>query len=195
MKLKQIRSLIIVAIFAAAGLVGIVQSESYAITTTTTTTSDSRSSGRKYVAKMTSDQEVPPIHTEILGTIKLVATKSQQQNVLDYLLTVINLNGTITGVDIHIGKQGINGPIVAASRAAVAAASSSSGARSTMTSSLVIGTITNVDLRGPLEGKQISDLVKLIEESRTYANVSTEQYPKGEIRGQLSPSNNREEEV
>jgi CHRD domain len=43
-------------------------------------------------------------------------------------------------------------------------------------------------LKGPLEGKQITDLVKLIEEGRAYTNVHTEQNPDGEIRGQLSPS-------
>ncbi len=44
-------------------------------------------------------------------------------------------------------------------------------------------TITSNNLEGPLKGKQISDLVKLIEDGNTYANVHTQQNPKGEIRG------------
>ena len=33
---------------------------------------------------------------------------------------------------------------------------------------------------------QISDLIKLIEDSNAYVNIQTKQYPDGEIRGQIS---------
>ena len=112
---------------------------------------------------------------------------------MDYDLTLTNLNGVITGAHIHMGKPGVNGPIVADLNApglggAAAASSSSSGEGTAMTSSSVSGTIRSTDLKGPLEGKQITDLVKLIEEGRAYTNVHTEQNPNGEIRGQLLPS-------
>ncbi|HZI70515.1 MAG TPA: CHRD domain-containing protein, partial [Nitrososphaeraceae archaeon] len=48
------------------------------------------------------------------------------------------------------------------------------------------GNITSNDLVGPLKGKQMSDLVKLINDGQAYANVHTQPNPKGEIRGQLS---------
>jgi hypothetical protein len=48
------------------------------------------------------------------------------------------------------------------------------------------GNITASDLVGPLKGKQMSDLVKLINDGQAYANVHTEPNPKGEIRGQIS---------
>jgi hypothetical protein len=69
-----------------------------------------------------------------------------------------------------------------------AAASSSSAGGNAMTSSSVSGTITSGDLKGPLAGKQISDLVKLIKEGGAYANIATKQNQKGEIRGQLTTS-------
>ena len=50
------------------------------------------------------------------------------------------------------------------------------------------GTITSANLQGPLKGKTISDLVKLINDGKAYANVHTQQNPKGEIRGQISTS-------
>jgi CHRD domain len=43
-------------------------------------------------------------------------------------------------------------------------------------------------LKGPLAGKHVSDLIKLIEDGNAYANVHTRQHPNGEIRGQLSLS-------
>ena len=49
-----------------------------------------------------------------------------------------------------------------------------------------MGYITSSDLVGPLKGKQISDLVKLINDGEAYVNVHTETNPKGEIRGQIS---------
>lgn len=51
---------------------------------------------------------------------------------------------------------------------------------------LAQGTITSDKLEGPLKAKQISDLVKPIEDGNAYANVHTQQNPKGEIRMQIS---------
>jgi hypothetical protein len=47
------------------------------------------------------------------------------------------------------------------------------------------GTITASDLKGPLAGKQISDLVKMIKSGGAYVNVHTQQNQMGEIRGQI----------
>jgi CHRD domain len=195
MYLKQIRLPLIVAIalIFATGSIAIIkikpvsaQSESSAITTT-----QHPASGQEYSAKMTGDEEVPPVSTGTTGTIKLAA--NSQQDALDYNIDLTNLNGVVIGAQIHMGTPGANGPIVAdlntpGTDAAAAASSSSSGGVSAMTSNSIGGTITSADLKGPLEGKQVSDLVKLIGKGRTYASVNTEQNPRGEIRGQLSSS-------
>jgi hypothetical protein len=80
---------------------------------------------------------------------------------------------------IHQGKTGENGPIVVTLFKATTATGSKNGI-------LARGTITSDNLEGPLKGKQISDLVKLIEDGNAYANVHTQQNPKGEIRGEIS---------
>lgn len=165
----------------------LAQSESSAFTTTI----QSPSSGQKFSAIMTGDKEVPPVSTDTTGTIRVQA--NSQQQTLDYDLTLTNLNGVVTGAHIHMGRPGFNGPIVADLNApglggAAAASSSSSGGGTAMTSNSVSGTIRSTDLKGPLEGKQITDLVKLIQEGRAYTNVHTEQNPNGEIRGQLLTS-------
>ncbi len=47
------------------------------------------------------------------------------------------------------------------------------------------GEITATNLVGPLAGKTLTDLLIAIQENRAYVNLHTEQFPAGEIRGQL----------
>jgi CHRD domain-containing protein len=56
------------------------------------------------------------------------------------------------------------------------------------TSTSVSGTITSADLKGPLAGKQITDLIRLIEDGKAYVNIHTDQNSNGKIRGQLKSS-------
>jgi CHRD domain len=189
--LSSLIAIVAVASIFTAGTAAVIKSVLAQSESSATTTIQSPSSGQKFSAIMTGDKEVPPVSTDTTGTIKVVA--NSQQQTLDYDLTLTNLNGVITGAHIHMGKPGVNGPIVADLNApglggAAAASSSSSGGGTAMTSNSVSGTIRSTDLKGPLEGKQITDLVKLIEEGRAYTNVHTEQNPNGEIRGQLLTS-------
>lgn len=161
-----------------------------AVTATATAGQSSSSSGKEFSARLTGDKEVPPVDTDATGRIRLTA--NSQQDVLDYQLSVSNLNGVATGAHIHRGSAGTNGPIVANLNIhgtfAGASASASAGGGSAMTSTSTGGTITSADLKGPLAGKQISDLIKLVDGGQAYANVHTRQHANGEIRGQLSSS-------
>lgn len=47
-------------------------------------------------------------------------------------------------------------------------------------------TITSAKFKGPLAGKQLSDLINMINNGEAYVDVHTRANPKGEIRGQLS---------
>ncbi|MFL6430440.1 MAG: CHRD domain-containing protein [Nitrososphaeraceae archaeon] len=155
---------------------------------TATAGQSSSSSGKEFSARLTGDKEVPPVDTDATGRIRLTA--NSQQDVLDYQLSVSNLNGISTGAHIHRGSAGTNGPIVANLNIhgtfAGASASASAGGGSAMTSTSTGGTITSADLKGPLAGKQVSDLIKLIEDGKAYVNVHTRQHTNGEIRGQLT---------
>lgn len=190
--LSSLIAIVAIASIFTTGTAAIIKSVLAQSESSATTTIQSPSSGQKFSAKMTGDKEVPPVSTDTTGTIRVEA--NSQQQTLDYDLTLTNLNGVITGAHIHMGKPGVNGPIVAdlnapgLGGAAAASSSSSSGGGTAMTSNSVSGTIRSTDLKGPLEGKQITDLVKLIEDGRAYTNVHTEQNPNGEIRGQLLPS-------
>jgi len=51
---------------------------------------------------------------------------------------------------------------------------------------LAIGTFTEEDFVGPLEGRSMSDLVNMMENQDAYVNFHTEEYPMGEIRGEFN---------
>jgi CHRD domain-containing protein len=161
-----------------------------AAVTATATTGPSSSSAKEFSARLTGDKEVPLVDTDATGRIRLTA--NSQQDALDYQLSVSNLNGVATGAHIHRGSAGTNGPIVAnlniRGTFAGASASASAGDGSAMTSTSTGGTITSADLKGPLAGKQVSDLIQLIQDGKAYVNVHTRQHPNGEIRGQLTSS-------
>jgi hypothetical protein len=149
--------------------------------------SSTSSSGKVFSTRLTGDNEVPPVDTAATGRITL--SGNSQENALDYQLSLSNLNGIVTSAHVHRGNVGTNGPIVANLKVvgafAGASASASGGEGSAMTSTSTGGTITAADLKGPLAGKQVSDLIKLIEDGKAYVNVHTDQNPDGEIRGQL----------
>src|SRR5689334_17971376 len=146
-------------------------------------------SGKHFSAVLTGDNEVPPVNTDTTGKIKLFA--NPQQSTLDYQLSISDLNGVVTGAHIHKGSIGTNGPVVATLKTGntfAGASASTSGTDGGGSTSSVSGTITSADLKGPLAGKQVTDLIRLIEDGKAYVNVHTHQNSNGEIRGQLKSS-------
>jgi hypothetical protein len=132
---------------------------------------------QKFTAKMTGKEEVPPHDTKATGSAEF--TLSADGKTMSYKIDVMNID-KVTMAHIHQGKVGENGPPV------VWLFNSSSSPTGPMNGMLSQGKITSNDLVGPLKGKQMSDLVKLINDGQAYANVHTEPNPKGEIRGQIS---------
>src|SRR6478672_7216611 len=82
---------------------------------------------------------------------------------------------------IHNGTSGENGDIVATLSKGKSAKGNDSPPQIGFA-----GKITKDDLQGPLKGKEISDLVTLMSDGGAYANVHTDKYPKGAIRGQIA---------
>jgi Cu/Zn superoxide dismutase len=127
---------------------------------------------QEFTAKMTGTQEVPPKDTKATGTATFVPTPDGMT--LAYRVdSNTNYN---TMAHIHKGKADENGPIV------VTFFTSTPGGIVPFTAH---GNLRADDLEGPLAGKQITDLIKMIKDGDAYVNVHTVQNPNGEIRGQI----------
>jgi len=125
-------------------------------------------------AKMTGKNEVPPHETTATGTATFTAIGT---NSITYTVHVKNMQ-MVTAAHIHQGKAGENGPVVAVLYTTTTPSAMTNG-------ELAKGTITATNLEGPLAGKQITDLISMIQSGGAYANVHTTANPMGEIRGQI----------
>lgn len=121
---------------------------------------------KKFTANLSGKNEVPPVDTKASGTAQFQPSADGKQ--IDYELNVKDTNNFMMA-HIHQGKSGENGqPVVPLSMGKAK--------------------ITSGDLQGPLSGKQLADLVKLLENGDAYVNVHTQQNQNGEIRGQITGS-------
>jgi hypothetical protein len=127
-----------------------------------------------FVAGLTSIEEVPPVHSNATGSTSFIPTLEGK---IMYIVNVTDI-GNVTNADVHVGKQGENGPVVV-----TIFTSESPPAR--INGTLSQGNITSANLQGPMKGKQLAGLIDLFQHGEAYVNVATEQNPNGEIRGQI----------
>ena len=131
----------------------------------------------KYSTPLTGMEEVPPVNTNSTG----IALFEIKNNNIGFNVNVTNLSN-ITAAHIHLGEFGQNGEILVPLLKA-------SQPLDILNGTLIEGNVTNTDLVGSLKGKTINDLVQLFNNTKTYVNVHTEQYPNGEIRGEITTVN------
>jgi hypothetical protein len=165
------REALAISILAILSLIMVMAPSTRSVFATTTT-----QGSNKFVAKLTSKDEVPPKDTKATGTADFELNNNG--NMLKYKVNVMNID-KVTQAHIHSGKVGQNGDVVVT----LFKSQTPTGPKSGILSQ---GDITSANLEGPLKGKQISDLIKLINTGGAYVNVHTEMNPKGEIRGQIS---------
>jgi len=127
----------------------------------------------RYSADLNGQQEVPPVKTQATGDLKLNLYKGG----LSFELTVSDLTSPVAA-HLHRGKRGENGPPIAGLFGGPAKVGMFSGV-------LAQGLITEENLLGELQGKKVSDLVRLIRSGNIYVNILTGTFPDGEIRGQV----------
>jgi hypothetical protein len=137
---------------------------------------------QKFNAKLTGQQEVPPVQTTASG----MAWFKPMQDKIWFKLNVTDMQG-VTQAHIHTGKQGENGPILVTLY--------KSDTPQSINGKLAYGNITANLLEGPMKGKQISDLATAMSNGSTYVNVHTEKHPNGEIRGQIMMANSTSDKM
>ncbi len=132
-----------------------------------------------WVAWLSGAEEVPAVNTRADGraTFELNA----QRTSIVYYVTVNNLNNVLMG-HIHVGAAGANGPIAVWLYPAAPPPVLRPGVTSDV---LATGTITAANFTGPLQGRQLGDLINLLDSGGAYANFHTQAFGGGEIRGQI----------
>ncbi|HXT85326.1 MAG TPA: CHRD domain-containing protein [Verrucomicrobiae bacterium] len=123
-----------------------------------------------YHAKLTGQQEVPPVNSSATGVAKFAPLSKS----VKFLVNATGITG-VTAAHIHLGKEGQNGPVVVKL------------INSTVHTNNVFqkGIITSKMLEGPLKGKTVSDLLSAMKKGNTYVNIHTIKHPNGEIRGDV----------
>jgi hypothetical protein len=106
---------------------------------------------------------------------------------LRYKLIVANLDN-VRMSHIHLAAHGVNGGVVVWLYPSAPPMLPIPG---TTNGILAEGVITSANLVGALAGQTVADLVNHLKAGNAYANVHTDQFPGGEIRGQIqAPQSN-----
>jgi hypothetical protein len=129
-----------------------------------------------FTAKLSGANEVPSITSAASGMAAFDLNAAGTQ--MKYTLNVTNINHVIAA-HIHMGSSTANGPIVVNLFIPSKATGKVDG-------TLAQSSINSTSLIGPLKGKQMTDLISLINGGKAYVNVHTTQNPPGEVRGQMS---------
>lgn len=139
-----------------------------------------QSETRTFTADLGGGAEVPAVETAAGGSAEFVLSEDGAS--LSFSVDVDGLEDT-TMAHIHLAPAGENGPPVVWLHTQEQAPELVPGMFS---GTLASGTITADDLVGPLEGATLEELLAETVAGNTYVNVHTEEFPDGEIRGQIA---------
>jgi CHRD domain len=131
--------------------------------------------GIKFAATMSGDQVSPPTDTSVNGNASFRSTT--HDTVIKYKIKVAG-SSDVTSADIHLGKKGENGE-------AVVDLLKDSKKNGIKLGTSIRGNINSSDLKGPLKGKMIAELISAMSNGSTYVNIDTPYHENGEIRGQI----------
>ncbi|HVS01982.1 MAG TPA: CHRD domain-containing protein, partial [Thermoanaerobaculia bacterium] len=148
---------------------------------------------RQVGAALESLQEVPAIsstgHGAFAGTFSLDGEE------LEFELSYADLEGEVAQAHLHLGQVAVNGGI-----SIFLCSNLGNGPAGTPecpdSPGMVSGTLSAADVIGP-EGQGIDpgeweEIVQAIRQGAVYANVHTDLFPGGEIRGQLRTDQRRQ---
>ncbi|WP_147804702.1 CHRD domain-containing protein [Alkalicoccus halolimnae] len=127
--------------------------------------------GTSYMAELTPDQEVEEVDSDASGHAEFHVSDDGES--IDFIVEAHELNATLAG-HLHSGPAGENGPVelfLFENDEAV-----------DYDGEIASGTLTEDDLAGEMGWEEFSE--ELVN-GNIYANLHTETYPDGEIRGQL----------
>lgn len=134
---------------------------------------------------LTGYQEVLPISTDGSGSFRAVVNRAGDR--IDYRLSYRELSGEVLQAHIHFGQSGVNGGVMVFLCSNLG--NGPVGTPACPAEGSVSGTLTADDVVGPatqgIAAGEFAEVVAAIRSGTAYANVHTQPWPGGEIRGQL----------
>jgi CHRD domain len=135
---------------------------------------------------LTGFQEVPAVSTDASGKFSAKLRPSGEE--ITYELSYADLTGAVQQAHIHLAQKAVNGGI-----SVFLCTNLGNGPAGTQpcppAPAKISGTIRPADVVGPasqgIAPMEFAELVRAIRAGVTYANVHSEPFPNGEIRGQL----------
>jgi len=132
----------------------------------------------EFSARLSAAEEVPTNASEARGQSIFFTSDGAS---IRFRLKVANIQNVLQA-HIHVAAAGVNGPVVVFLYPPAPPAVLIPGP---FDGTLGEGTFTAANLRGPLAGMTVPDLLAHMVAGNTYANVHTSQFTGGEIRGQI----------
>ena len=165
---KSISVLILVAVLALAFVILVVGSSA-------------NPGGPKLLkANLQGFKEVPAISSTGSGEFR--GKISNDETSIEYELSYSGLEGTAIAAHIHLGQKDVAGGVIAF-------LCGGGGKPACPLSGTVTGTITAADIIGPsvqgIAAGEFTEVLHAIRKDMTYANVHSNLFPGGEIRGQI----------
>jgi CHRD domain len=147
---------------------------------------DSRSRDR-IEARLKGFAEVPAVSSAASGRFRARIDSASQT--LSYELSYSGLEDSVRMAHIHIGQHGVNGGIMVWLCQTAAFPSPVASTPPCPQSGTVSSTVSATDVVGPagqgIAATEFAEMVRAIRAGVAYANVHSNKFPTGEIRGQL----------
>ena len=138
-------------------------------------------------ARLKGFAEVPAVSSAASGRFKARIDSASQT--LSYELTYSGLEDTVRMAHIHFGQHGVNGGIMVWLCQTAAFPSPVASTPQCPQSGTVSGVVSAADVVGPagqgIAAAEFAEMARAIGAGVAYANVHSNKFPGGEIRGQL----------
>ena len=130
-------------------------------------------------AMLGGNKEVPGVTTGAHGVATVTVDRGAGR--IDYQIDIFNLPTGIVASHIHVGAEGVNGPVIFGFPVAAVGQSGAFQLKGSLSSS-------ELQPRDALGIRTFDDAAFAIASGTAYVNVHTQAFQGGEIRGQLCPS-------
>lgn len=137
-----------------------------------------------YNAPLSGQNEVPPVESTATGEADF---KALANGTIGYRVNITGISNA-SAAHIHQAKEGENGDIIVD-----LLHTPTSKDKDTAYGMIFRGNLTDSSLKGPMQGKTLNELASAMDSGETYVNVHTTAHPDGEIRGQISNTENAED--